>query len=69
MHFPDEIRWEQNRICNLLLQYYDVTKCGAIITKDNGSKILLVQDRRTGKHGLPKGKIHEEETEEDCARR
>jgi hypothetical protein len=67
MYFPDQLRWEQSRIYNLLLQYYDATKCGAIITKDKGNKILLVQDRRTGKHGLPKGKIYEEETEELCA--
>lgn len=65
MHFPDEIRWEQSAISNLLHQYYDVTKCGALITK--GDKVLIVQDRRTGKYGLPKGKIHEEETQEQCA--
>lgn len=59
MYFPDDIRLEQNRIYHIYVLYYSVARCGAIITKDNYSKILLVQDRRTGKYGLPKGKILE----------
>jgi hypothetical protein len=63
MYFPDEMQLEQNRIYPLYIEYYSSTRCGAIIAKDNGQKILLVQDRRTGKHGLPKGKIEQKESE------
>lgn len=66
-YLPDFLRVESYVIEDMRLAFAGIPVSGAIITNKSKDRFLFVQDRRTGKYGLCKGKIAQGETLEECA--
>lgn len=66
-YLPDFLRVESYVIEDMRQAFVGIPVSGAIITNKWKDKFLFVQDRRTGKYGLCKGKIAQGETLEECA--
>lgn len=61
-YLPDCLRVEPYVIEDMRKEFANIPVSGAIITNKMKDRYLFVQDRRTGKYGLCKGKIAQGES-------